>query len=94
MNDTFPVVPSFIYVIFITVFFFGILYQMQDKLLYHPNMPETSRIYVGFLPPNIPCEEILISTVDNIKLHGFFLKQTDEQYKNAPTLVYFHGNAG
>ena len=93
-NSSSPVIPSFLYVIFIIIFFFGILYQMQDKLLYHPNMPETSRIYVGTMPPNIPCEEIEISTPDNIKLHGFFLKQSEDQISNAPTLIYFHGNAG
>jgi len=94
LNDTLHIIPSFVYVLFIAVFFFGIFYQIQDKLLYHPDMPETSRIYVGAPPSNIPCEEIQISTADNIKLHGFFLKQMDEQCKHAPTIVYFHGNAG
>lgn len=94
MNDNWSFIPSFVYVIIITVFFCGALYQMQDQLLYHPDMPVTARMYVGELPASFHPEEVYIPTGDNNKLHGYLIKQSNELLADAPTLVYFHGNAG
>ena len=94
LTNKLPIIPPFVFIIFIVIFFLGILYQMQDRLLYHPDMPETSRIFVGSPRSDIPHEEVQIATTDGVLLHGFFLKQTEEKFKDVPTLVYFHGNAG
>ena len=92
--DTHSVVRSVIYILFIIIFLLGILYEMQNRLLFHPNMPETSRIFVGSPPLFIPHEEVIVTTGDKEKLHGFLLKQPDDKLNDAPTFVYFHGNAG
>ena len=94
LNDNWSVIPSLVYILIITVFFVGALYQMQDYLLFHPNMPETSRIYVGEPPDCFSTEEVYIDTTDRVKLHGYFIKQSEDLLQDAPTLVYFHGNAG
>ena len=40
----------------------------------------------------IPYEEHIIKTEDNESIHVWLLLQQDS--KNVPTLIYFHGNAG
>ena len=62
-------------------------------LLYHPNVPEEARLYVA-TPPSVPFEEVYFTTADKVKLHGYLLKQNESTYKDAPTIVHFHGNAG
>jgi len=78
----------------LAILFLGVLYQAQNMLLYHPNVPENSRIFVSPPPPLLPYEEVHLKTADGVALHGFFLKQSGEKCTEAPTLVYFHGNAG
>lgn len=36
--------------------------------------------------------KVTIKTSDNIRLHGFLVKQAD--FEKAPTILYLHGNAG
>ncbi|XP_020716404.1 protein ABHD13 isoform X2 [Ceratitis capitata] len=70
-------------------------YYLQDMLLYHPDLPANSRIYVP-IPKmhNLPHETINIRTPDKVTLHAFWVSQPKERSKAVPTFVYFHGNAG
>lgn len=72
-----------------------ILYHAQDNLLYHPDLPTNSRIYIP-LPTlhNLPYETVNIRTCDGVTLHGFWIKQPEEKSKYVPTFIYLHGNAG
>lgn len=73
----------------------GLLFQVGDILLYHPDQPPQSRIYVP-LPSlfGLPCESIFIKTTDGVKLHCFFIKQDPSFVGQVPTILYLHGNAG
>lgn len=75
--------------------FSGVSYQIQDNLLYHPEMPQHSRCYVA-QPSifNIPYEVVHIRSTDNVMLHAFWMRQPGEKSKFVPTVLYFHGNAG
>ncbi|XP_041987686.1 protein ABHD13 [Aricia agestis] len=72
----------------------GILYNAQDLLLYYPNDPPDSRIFV-LQPSNykLPYESIKIRNKDGLKIHMFLIKQI-ENSKGKPTMIFFHGNAG
>uniref|UniRef100_H2ZR36 Protein ABHD13 n=1 Tax=Ciona savignyi TaxID=51511 RepID=H2ZR36_CIOSA len=84
----------YVYVLTILTLFFGVLYKCQDMLLYHPTMPPSARIYTPLPPPSFLHEDLFITTSDNIQLHAYFIKQEESRIDDAPTLVYFHGNAG
>jgi len=73
----------------------GVLYQAGDKLLYHPEQPSHSRVFVP-TPAifNLPFENLFISSRDGTQLHLFLIKQPGEVCKKVPTVLYFHGNAG
>mmetsp|Transcript_29449 Transcript_29449/g.71658 ORF Transcript_29449/g.71658 Transcript_29449/m.71658 type:complete len:301 (-) Transcript_29449:693-1595(-) len=69
----------------------GALYALQEHLLYFPNMPtrdyeETPRDYL------MAYDDASILTQDGVLLHAWLIKQPDPTA--APTLLYFHGNAG
>lgn len=75
-----------------------LLYLMQDRLIYQPdpfgNMKENYKNPERYKSPddrNIPFEELVIRTQDNVKLVCWLLKRPEPK---APTLIYFHGNAG
>eukprot|EP00095_Tigriopus_kingsejongensis_P006540 maker-scaffold515_size150689-snap-gene-0.32 protein:Tk06540 transcript:maker-scaffold515_size150689-snap-gene-0.32-mRNA-1 annotation:"abhydrolase domain-containing protein 13" len=73
----------------------GILYQASDKVLYHPDQPNTSRVFIP--SPSIvglPFESIYIRSKDKTRLHLFLIKQSPEQISEAPTILFLHGNAG
>ncbi|MCA9408062.1 MAG: alpha/beta hydrolase [Candidatus Omnitrophica bacterium] len=38
----------------------------------------------------LPFEDVFLTTQDDIKIHGWYIKKDD----NVPTLLFFHGNAG
>ncbi|XP_065652088.1 protein ABHD13 [Hydra vulgaris] len=84
----------------ITVFllsaaFVGAFYHYQDALLYFPDQPENSRIYVQsprYL--GVPYENLYIKTRDGITLNAIFLKQSGSRLNIAPTIIMLHGNAG
>lgn len=70
------------------------LYRYQGKLLYFPSVPSDARSNV-VQPPQIGLrnyENVFFHTADGVKLHAFLLKAAS--HSSAPTLVYFHGNAG
>ncbi|XP_017024041.1 protein ABHD13 [Drosophila kikkawai] len=72
-----------------------IFYNAQDLLLYHPDLPANSRIYIP-IPTmhNLPHITVSIKTPDDVTLHAFWISQPEERCKSVPTLLYFHGNAG
>ncbi len=62
------------------------VYIFQDKLLYFPDKTLVAN------PGHLGCkfEEIEFITVDNVKLHGWYIPSDSAKY----TLLFFHGNAG
>lgn len=73
----------------------GALYHYQDSLLYYPEQPESARVFVQ-LPSSVglPYETIFLTTKDKVQISAYFIKQPNDRASSAPTLVYFHGNAG
>ncbi|XP_046903469.1 protein ABHD13 [Hypomesus transpacificus] len=87
----------------------GILYKFQDVLLYFPDQPSSSRLYVP-MPTGIPHENIYIRTKDGVRLNLILLRYTGgdippgvapgnqpnlaNSSSAPPTILYFHGNAG
>lgn len=74
----------------------GILYQSEDHLLYHPELPTHARVFVP-IPTmfGLPYENLYIRSADGTLLHMFFIKQPlTERSTKCPTIVFFHGNAG
>ncbi|XP_066926422.1 protein ABHD13-like [Clytia hemisphaerica] len=79
----------------LTCAFVGAFYHYQDALLYFPDQPENSRIYVQ--SPRllgVPYENLHIQTRDSVSLNAIFLKQPSNRLSIAPTIVMYHGNAG
>lgn len=80
----------------------GLLWYFQEKLVFYPGVPrgfETpERNPKGLRHPEergLPYEEIWVKTVDGIMLHCWLIKQKFAQVsKSAPTILFFHGNAG
>ena len=104
-----PQIFTFITLIMISYLFIGMIgalisfilglyifiHKMTDWFLYHPNEPIDSRTNV--CSPKIldlPFESTYISTSDGILINVFLLKQKPELLVTAPTIIYFHGNAG
>ena len=73
----------------------GALYHYQDSLLYYPEQPESARVFVQ-LPSSLglPYDTIVLTTRDKVQVMAYFIKQPSDRIGHAPTLVYFHGNAG
>jgi len=73
----------------------GVVYKAGDKLLYHPEQPPHSRVFVP-TPAifNLPFDNLFITARDGTQLHLFLIKQPGEVSKKVPTVLYFHGNAG
>ncbi|XP_062545404.1 protein ABHD13 [Armigeres subalbatus] len=73
----------------------GILYHAQDNLLYHPDLPTNSRIFVPVPSMHgLPYETLHIKTRDGVTLHAFWIRHPGDKGRYVPTFVYFHGNAG
>eukprot|EP00088_Acartia_fossae_P012153 TRINITY_DN1624_c0_g1_i1.p1 TRINITY_DN1624_c0_g1~~TRINITY_DN1624_c0_g1_i1.p1 ORF type:complete len:389 (-),score=59.86 TRINITY_DN1624_c0_g1_i1:932-2098(-) len=73
----------------------GVVYKAGDKLLYHPDQPPQSRVFVP--SPNIfnlPYENLTIEARDGTELHLFLIKQAPGAFSSAPTILFLHGNAG
>ena len=75
--------------------FLGILYHTEDNLLYHPEMPSHSRVFVP-VPSmfGLPYENVFVRSADGTLLHLFFIRQPGDQAAVAPTILFLHGNAG
>ncbi|PSN33489.1 hypothetical protein C0J52_15394 [Blattella germanica] len=54
----------------------GILYHTEDNLLYHPEMPAHSRVFVP-VPSmfGLPYENVFVRSADGTLLHLFFIRQ-------------------
>ncbi|CAH1708202.1 protein ABHD13 [Aphis gossypii] len=73
----------------------GFIYHSEDYLLYYPDLPDHSRIFVP--QPSmygLPYENIFIKSLDGTRLHLFLIKQPGEFSKMVPTILFLHGNAG
>ena len=71
------------------------LYNAQDILLYYPEQPTSSRLYVDSPSSfSLQHESIFIRSHDGTQLHAQFIRQPPHLAATAPTFVFFHGNAG
>ncbi|XP_065843654.1 protein ABHD13-like [Oscarella lobularis] len=73
----------------------GAFYHYQDVLLYYPEQPESARVFVQ--TPNtvgLPYENVFLETDDGVRITGYFVPQSLDRRREAPTMLYFHGNAG
>ena len=74
------------------------LYNAGDSLLFYPESPPHARIFVESPSAySLPFENLFVRAVDGPgapKLNLVFIKQHDIILPMAPTVVYFHGNAG
>ncbi|XXQ39521.1 Serine aminopeptidase S33 domain-containing protein [Plasmodiophora brassicae] len=77
----------------------ALLYKFQERLLYLPGAA-SPHIRPRDNPQNyrrpdewgMPFEDVTLVTADSVRLAGWMIKQPSAH--NAPTLVYFHANAG
>lgn len=73
----------------------GVLYKAGDKLLYHPDQPPQSRVFVPSPAIfHLPFENLFIKARDGTELHLFLIKQPQELFSRVPTILFLHGNAG
>ncbi|KAJ7361797.1 Alpha/beta hydrolase domain-containing protein 13 [Desmophyllum pertusum] len=74
---------------------FGALYHYQDTLLYYPDQPVTSRVFVqNPAALGLPFENLYIKTQDGVRINAIFIKQPPQFQSSVPTVLFFHGNAG
>jgi hypothetical protein len=78
----------------------GLLYVKQDKLLYFPEIggiprrPQSNpRGYRSPEERQLPYESHMISCADGVQIHAWLLRSVPDS-ESAPTIVFFHGNAG
>lgn len=72
--------------------FLGALFILQERLLYHPNMP--TREYVESPSDyNLSYTDVDLVTSDSVKLHSWLILAPGASASSA-TMIYFHGNAG
>lgn len=87
------------------LFFLAYLFIYQSSLLYVPeiaNLPRHNcRNPKGYSSPtdiNLPFENINFKADDGEKLHAWLILQSEDKHAikstDAPTIIYFHGNAG
>lgn len=43
---------------------------------------------------SLPYESVTTRSLDGIQIHMYFIHQPKERQRNAPTIIFFHGNAG
>jgi len=71
------------------------VYHSEDYLLYYPDLPDHSRMFVP--QPSmygLPYENVFIKSLDGTRLHLFLIKQPGDISKMVPTILFLHGNAG
>jgi fermentation-respiration switch protein FrsA (DUF1100 family) len=70
------------------VLLLAVLYVMQGRLLYLPNLPGRA---LGMTPIDVGMDyqDVSLETADGISLHGWFVVG-----QSARVLLFFHGNAG
>jgi len=79
----------------------GLLYAKQDSLLYFPEIGgiprrpgKNPRRYRSPEEYHVPFETHFIRCDDGVTIHSWLIIQKDAKIRRAPTLVFFHGNAG
>lgn len=73
----------------------GILYHAQDHLLYHPESPQHSRVFIPVPSMHgLPYESVNIRTNSSITIHAYWIRHAGDKGRRVPTFLYFHGNAG
>lgn len=81
------------------------LYRNQEALLFYPQPPglqwrrtsdNPSPLDSPARPPwNLAFEDLEVKTSDGVRLHGWFVRApASVDYTTAPTVLFFHGNAG
>eukprot|EP01083_Nonionella_stella_P077449 211523_1 len=85
--------------LFLLSLLLSLLWWFQPNLLYIPQATRNRRQLayneLGWRSPKdwgIPFDDVFLQTKDKVGIHAWLLKQTDT--KSAPTLLFFHGNAG
>lgn len=87
-------------VVLLSMFLFN-LYKRQESLLYYPIVPGLPYKTTSSNPPpfNSPAgwglryDELNLETADGTRIHGWFV-YADGEVAKAPTVVFFHANAG
>ena len=81
--------------------FLYLIYSQQEKILYlNETIPpkRTSENPAPFANPKqsgLEYQDIWITTKDNLRLHSWWIPYTSfESSKPAPTLIFYHANAG
>ena len=73
----------------------GLAYHTQDLLLYYPDQPSHSRLYVESpAAAGLPYENIYERAEDGVRINMYLVLQPASTRPNAHTVIYFHGNAG
>lgn len=73
----------------IPLLLYPLLYFMQERLLFMP--PKMDNDVLDWIKVNSPqTEEVRITTPDNVILHGWLVKNSQEE--KSPLLIYFGGN--
>lgn len=73
----------------------SLIYLFQDRILYVSGAPPDART-VLIRPERFNIrdhEDLYLPTPDGETINCWFFK-VDENYRQAPTMLYFHGNAG
>jgi hypothetical protein len=76
-------------------FISGIIYHTEDQLVFHPEQPSHSRVFVP-VPSmyGLAYENLYVRSNDGTLLHLFFIRQPPHKASMVPTIVFLHGNAG
>ena len=69
-------------------FVIGIVYLLQGRLIYYPNVPERE-LTATPSEMRMDYEDVSIETSDGVSLHGWFVRGFSDR-----VLLFFHGNAG
>ncbi|KAF6023075.1 hypothetical protein EB796_018613 [Bugula neritina] len=83
-----------LFAIILFIIICALFYYAQDLLLYYPNEPATSRLFVPSPSHygDLNYENVTITTTDGTEIHAFFIKHYKSKEK--PTIIMLHGNAG
>ncbi|KAJ1878814.1 bem46 protein, variant, partial [Coemansia sp. RSA 486] len=99
LMNTAPTVAyySTLMVVGLSLFGLSAVWMFQRDMVYPAAFPAQSRERVS-LPSQYGMphfDDIRLETPDKVIIRGYLIKRpTDEETKRAPTLVYFHANAG
>jgi abhydrolase domain-containing protein 13 len=66
----------------------AVFWVIQDSLVYKPTSVWRGNPKSWDMPYY---EDVSFCTLDNVEITGWFIKQPSETYRNARTLIYFHG---